>query len=358
MLKQFYDFANISAVANPGVLASGTIVFVGRDASNNWYATISTDGITWSSSAPATVAAISVAGTVLYGGKLLSNALFYGANVGSAAQAVLIRSTDGITWSTIAPTGFLGSILAVSHGGTGVNNYLAISENTSTLNRNVASSADGLTWTTRAAGITAQPNACASSSTAHVIVTSAGSTGANIYSSTDSITWAARTSPTSSISYNIAWGNGRFVAPTDNGDVIYSTDGTTWSFGVQAKPTITAGTSNNTIISANNYNSTFIFADGYFWCTTTHQWAASVNSMAFSTDGITWDRTYFNTAPSQSTSAWGPNAQGTPTYLNYSSVYGSIFGATSTYQSTASRVVIVVPKPIYVEIYNVSGTTL
>jgi hypothetical protein len=60
----------------------------------------------------------------------------------------------------------------------------------------------------------------------------------------------------------------------------------------------------------------------------------------------------------QGTSPWSQTSIAQAQIINYSTVYGSIFAVSNSYQSTTGRPTIIVPRPIFVEIYNASATAL
>lgn len=340
-------------VGPSGVLGNGDVVFMAK-ATNDWTSIVSTDGITWSTAAATTVFTTGQMGQTIYGNQWLNDALFLGnGDVASTSNSTIARSTDGITWTRTTLTGIsLGRVTCFSYGATGSLNYLMVSNNTATLNRNVTVSTDGITWTAASAGITTIATACASSPGAHVVVTSGG----EVHSSTDGITWALRTTPliAGTPLYNILYGNGIFLIPADNGDVIYSTDGTTWSFGVQAAPDVGAYQNNYRVVPSDDYNYTYTFDGTKFWLECQQGWAQYAG-IYFSTDGITWDRSFAGTSNNESTSPWAGYT--TPQYFRYSTTVG-LFGASLLTYGTTSRPSIQFPLSNYVEIYNATGSTL
>jgi photosystem II stability/assembly factor-like uncharacterized protein len=59
-----------------------------------------------------------------------------------------------------------------------------------------------------------------------------------ILTSTDGVSWTRRTSPTTQGLYSVTYGNGLFVAVGNNGTILTSTDGVNWTQR-------TSGTSND-----------------------------------------------------------------------------------------------------------------
>lgn len=188
-------------------------------------------------------------------------------------------STDlGATWTAASKNG------ASSLYGARVrfvnNQFVALYDNGT---QRVQTSTDGITWTS----VTTNFNSYAPydityvSGTYYVVVTDNNISRARILTSTDLTTWTNvalfNVTPTSlTYGYTIQYSNGVFVVggdntfafPQNNAEIVYSTDGTTWSAGTN---TTTLGTRYNTVYG----NGTWVSV-------------GSGQNVATSTDGQTW----------------------------------------------------------------------
>ncbi|HIU43859.1 MAG TPA: exo-alpha-sialidase [Candidatus Ventrousia excrementavium] len=176
-----------------------------------------------------------------------------------------------------------------------------------------AYSSDGINW----AEITPSPftvpvRAMANNGSIFVAlsyVTAVG--GSNIaYYSTDGLEWTQTTLPSAGLWYDVAYGNGKFIAINkSNNTVAYSTDGILWTQGTTLQPgdwrNLAFGNGRFVVFSVNNDASAYS-DDGQTWTPSTipsgPNWTNieygagkfvlisndSTNSTAYSTDGISW----------------------------------------------------------------------
>ena len=222
-------------------LTFGNNLFIAGGASGTM--TTSTDGITWTSR------------TSAFGSNAI-NALAYGKNlyVAGGATGTLATSTDGITWTTRTSGFGTSAINGIAFGlgqfaaaGASIDNgsyssglYVAVGA-TGTL----ATSPDGITWTTRTSGF-GSPYAIngvafgysksiveASGYNSHAaqpIFVAVGA-GGIITTSFDGITWTARTSGVSTAISSVTFANGIFLATTTSSGYLFSVDGIYWNTG-------------------------------------------------------------------------------------------------------------------------------
>lgn len=203
---------------------------VGHTGSNHYTITFPYIGpnynpISTSGNAGTNFAQFAYAGTNLatvYG--YMGNKYLIGTTGGSVYQ-----STDTVTWANPTITGLSGGIKDFCFGSS-INNYYVVTTNSSTANANLASSTDGVTWTTRGS-VVAQPLYAVTAGTSLYCAVGGGG---SIITSTDTITWSSRTSPQTGNDWNqVAFNNGRFLAISNyvnsGFSAAYSTNGTTWT---------------------------------------------------------------------------------------------------------------------------------
>jgi hypothetical protein len=185
---------------------------------------------------------------------------------GTGGSGVIYSSTDTVTWASTTVTGLSGSIQDYAFGSH--NSYrMCVADGGGTGN-GIASSTDGVSWTTRSIPVASTLYACTAGNGIFVAVGGVTSgAGPGIFTSTDSITWSQRTSPLSNAQgatfATVAYANGLYLAIADaydvnvGGSAALSTNGTTWTvcsprFAAAAEGTQTAGghnwTANFTIV--------------------------------------------------------------------------------------------------------------
>ena len=189
-------------------VAFGNGIFVAVSYNGTNRVATSNDGITW------TARSASEANqwiSVTYGGNQFVAVSDNGTNR-------VMTSPDGITWtarSAVSSSWYrvqyaIGLYVAVAYSGT---------------NR-VMTSPDGITWTARTA---AEANEWRGFTYANGLWVAVSSNGTNrVMTSPDAITWTARTLA-SGTWYDVAFGNGLFVACDNSGGVATSSDGITWT---------------------------------------------------------------------------------------------------------------------------------
>ena len=219
--------------------------------------------------------------------------------VGSSAGHVA-TSPDGITWTTRTPSLAAnwqsvaygnGLFVAVSYGG------------------NVMTSPDGITWITRTASETNQWVSIVYANNIFVAVATSGTN--RVMTSPDGITWTARAAAEANVWNTVTYGNGLFVA----GGGIFSThhimtspDGITWTARTAATANTISGIAygNGIFTATNQTNQSMTSPDGINWTSQTmpsgSAWygitygsgmfvtvaVSGTNRMATSLDGITW----------------------------------------------------------------------
>lgn len=131
-------------------------------------------------------------------------------------------------------------------------------------------SPDGLGWSMRALpdGSAGRPSAVARSPAAWVAVGQGGAA----FSSADGLTWASRASGTASALADVAWTGSQFVAVGSDGAVTTSPDGTTWT----PRPAPTAD------------SFTAVGASPALTVATTFPYPGSQSALLTTPDGVTW----------------------------------------------------------------------
>ena len=249
--------------------------------SNNKIA-YSTDGTNWTSTT-STGGITAYVNKVAYGKDGSGNGLWIAAGQGytSPTSYSIATSTDGITWTSrntnsIFPFNGNGSYGAnsVAYGkdGSGNNLWVAVGQNSVTGNC-IATSVDGTTWTTRSsAGFSYGADVIYAN---NVWVAVGGGTSYNIASSTDGITWTGKGSTGGGSYYmnGLAYGNGLWIACNSSGKNATSSDGITWTL-------------RSNILPNTNYSvSSIAYANG-LWVMTGYN--SDVAMIATSTNSINW----------------------------------------------------------------------
>lgn len=212
-------------------------------------------GVTW------TTASVDIAG----GGIVYDNGIWVGTGLGSTT---VIRSTDGVTWTSATLATTVDSAAAAGNG-----TYVVAGNNV------IYSSTDGTTWTTRTSPATKTWRGGKYANGYFVLGASDGTT---IAYSTDGLTWTSSTLTSASSGFGIDFDGTNWWAARNAGGVTFysSTDLVTW-------------TSSSITVSS------FSLYGCVYWPSGTNKYFAfpssSVNPIYYSTDGVTWAST---TAPS------------------------------------------------------------
>jgi hypothetical protein len=144
-----------------------------------------------------------------------SFALATGVPLANGANGTVLKSTDGITWNSVAATTFIGNPSLVWNGF----QIFAFASN------GVFSSTDGVSWT--------QKSATAQSWTETVRWAggqffSFGPSG-SLKTSDDGVTWVTRSSGTTSELLTVEWSGTEFLIGGTNGALLASPDGAIWT---------------------------------------------------------------------------------------------------------------------------------
>jgi hypothetical protein len=119
-------------------------------------------------------------------------------------------SSDGVTWTDRTAVG--SSWVSVTYGtGTGDVRFVAASRDNGT--NNIMTSPDGITWTLRSSATTSRPISVTFGDGLFVAVTDQGSGTQRVQTSPDGINWTLRTTP------NVGWTSVAYGTPTINGTV-------------------------------------------------------------------------------------------------------------------------------------------
>lgn len=242
-------YSGVPMTINGVFYLNGNYIGIGGNGLNNNLVT-SADGITWTVRTAASGAVF--------------NAAAHGASTYVIVGTSVQYSTDLATW-TVA-TGFplqtandviYANGLFVGVGGSGT----------------VATSADGITWTSRSAGST-QFNRIIYSNSLFVVIGNSGT----IYTSADGVTWTLRTSNVAGNLNDVVWNGSIFCAVGASGVITTSSDGITWTARTPGDTTVT-------LMSVVWSGTRFVVTN----TTNAGVWT--------STDGISWSKVY-NAAPS------------------------------------------------------------
>ena len=207
---------------------AGKFVVAGKTSGNSGFIIYSSDGVTWSQS---------TSGTTLMSAKLDAYSLksiAYGNGIFVFASQIVIYSVDGITWteSTSGTTARgTGNVLVVCWNGSfflGGGNALGGGANTGMIIR----STDGITWTNPSVNINSGVVSDITWNQQTFVAGVVNLASPYIYS-TDGLTWGNGTGSSFPNSYiGVTWNGTYFVAGGGNGGstrMHYSTDGITWT---------------------------------------------------------------------------------------------------------------------------------
>lgn len=232
-----------------GNFGNGRFVFLTRNSSQAYHVAISTDGVNWTHSNIKD----NFENLSFIDGKFI----YF-----ETTTPYLNYSTDGISWTRVAVTGYHSSApnIFCTTRGKGINVHV------STFNM-IYSSTDNYTFTQRTAITTAT-----NSNISYVTYGNGRFVGVGSYSyvwySDDGITWTKKQSATYSSDYNydkVVYGNGIYVATMKTqARIFYSKDGVSWTM-------------------VNNYHTLqdIVFKDRFYAI-------ANNDYIAYSDDGINW----------------------------------------------------------------------
>jgi hypothetical protein len=186
------------------------------------------------------------------------------ATVSIATAAASVSTVPSRKWTVTDAPGIIGTVSMMSY----LNGIFLAGAG-----GKIATSTDGLTWTTRNALYTSAINGAAYGNSQYLLIGDNGYTRA----STNGITWTSRTSYGGDM-YGVAFGNGVFCMGGSGGSMATSTDGVTW-------------TSRNSAFSGSTIRDV-IYAESTFVA------IGDSGKIATSTDATTWT---IRTAPNFTT---------------------------------------------------------
>ena len=239
--------------------------FVAVNASSN-SAAYSLDGSSWNT----TFIGNNPAGffEIAYGnGKFVATGSYYW-------NAQVASSTDGLSWTT--GQGYTFSMWYYPRISYGNGKFIVLTPFESYV------STDGVTWTYSVLPSFMQYksfNVAFGNGVFAAVETGSSGSQTAVYSA-DGVTWTQASGLPSTFGWNgIAYGNGKFVAVSSNGKTAYSTDGSVWTEGNNvpaAFPSIYGFTS-------------LVYGDGKFVAAVMNGMnGGSENHLIYSTDGISW----------------------------------------------------------------------
>jgi hypothetical protein len=210
------------------------------------------------------------------------NNLFIVAGFDSGFQGAIATSPDGITWTTrlsgvdqITTLALAGDLL-IACG----------------LNGTIFTSADGISWTSRSSGTAVALRTATKGNSIYVIPGNSGT----ILTSSDGITWTSQSTGTSVNLWQAVWTGTQFIVVGDNSTVLTSASGTFWNstqIGSGVGSLLSVAYSGNEVVAVGpvQFSQTRIFR-------TTDQisWATITPPSAFGTlQCVIWDTFQFIT---------------------------------------------------------------
>lgn len=168
-------------------------------------------------------------------------------------------STDGITWNSTNPVGFVGGKLAFGNG-------LFVNVSNSGGSGIVFTSPDGFIWTSRTAASNDTWSAITFGNGLFVAVASSYTGGNGIMTSPDGITWTLRSGVASGGYTGVTFGFGTYVASKTGspGTMVVSYDGITWFDQTTGFSSLTVFFANGIFTTGKRYS-----YDGLTWATAT-----------------------------------------------------------------------------------------
>ena len=209
----------------------------------------SPDGITWTKR-------VSRVGAAGLNGVTYSNDRFIAIGPHDIAS-----STDGISWTTNT-LGSAKGLDAIAYGAATFVGVNALG--------NVATSPDGSVWTAQSTGSIAPLGGIVYAGNRFVAVGGIGT----VLTSPDGVKWAAQNPGTSEELYSVTYGNNQYIAVGQDGIIVTSPDGTNWTTrGLEVTDTLNGITSGNNEfvavgvdeLSPNRNGSILTSPDGITW---------------------------------------------------------------------------------------------
>jgi hypothetical protein len=284
-------------------------VLVGKDGSDALKSYYSTDGITWAVTDMNGASSGAVEATIWYAGDKYYN-----------LRTVQRYSSNGINFTTMTSRGINGTPAAIAfNAGT----YVMV-------NTAVATSGDGINWTTRGAALAGAPSgarAAAALASATYPILFGGGSGLN--GTSNGVTWTSIPLPGGQTVYQIVSDGSQYITAGGNSTCATSPNGSTW--------TIRTTYPNNTIgngwqsVAFGNSTSGFKYMLG----------GASANGINVSTDSITWTTRLVWTTNNYSYTNIQYGSSGAGAWLLYGdgggSAQGWLYWSTTTYAQTTSE---------------------
>lgn len=178
------------------------------------------------------------------------NGVFLAGNSGNSQALSILRSADGITWSTIN-VGTNGAFGAFVYA---FGKYWAFQSNNVQYTSTNSTTWTSYTWPGTVTSARSWRCAAYAPDLNILVVVSSNGAGSQVVTSSDGVSWTMRTTPALNTAWtSIAYGNGRFVVMGQTGGtggrMMTSTDGINWAYGANSASTINAGGWTNIIFA-------------------------------------------------------------------------------------------------------------
>ena len=253
------------------------------------------------------------------------------------SEKTIFLSQDGVTWSIISPVGYIDGGLAVAYGS---DTFVSVGRNGA-----IATSPDGLTWTSGTSGVYEDLYGVTYGNGLFVAV------GNTLLTSPDGAEWTMQDPGTTHWLRGVTYGNGKFVVWA--GDrILTSPDGENWTNIIFEDTINRVAFGNGTFVAVGNLGMILTSPDGSAWTQRFSETGQNLNYITYgngtfvayggsgavitSPDGVEWTSHLYNTTAEHSAGiTYGNN---TFVAAGYEGIFTSPDGIEWTYRYNATDI--------------------